>query len=309
MKKLGRQYEEAVHAFAKTLDSAAEVLFNHSVTDRDTGTPRQCDVWINAKFGGHWPLSILVSCKDHRRKLHVGDIGTFLDEIRSTGASTGIIYSRKGYTKPAVDKAKANGVSCCRIYQNEPGDMPFAIWFDFFACTPTIQILTETDLRNTAYQTWNDLFDITILDNKIALDAIADAFSKGEEWSLSGYQKESSRKAGLFPSNWCAELKLREANRGKDINLSIIGRWRRYRSRVEAVILNGSYCVSNGSFKGELAGPVIDTQGEFPGDAWTEISDPNFTMPLNKVVTILSKSNVKELLREKLGPQSIIKDI
>ena len=60
MSKPGRDFEEAVYAFANTLK--AEVLFDHQIPDRDTGELRQCDVWINAKFGEHWPLSILVSC-------------------------------------------------------------------------------------------------------------------------------------------------------------------------------------------------------------------------------------------------------
>ena len=105
--KPGRKFEKAVYAFAKTLDPAAEVLFDHNVIDRDTGESRQCDVWINAKFGGHWTQSIIVSCKDHRRKLHVGDIGTFCDEKRATGATMGVIYSRTGFSKPAIQKARA----------------------------------------------------------------------------------------------------------------------------------------------------------------------------------------------------------
>jgi predicted helicase len=125
----GSEFEEAVYHFAQKLDPSAEVLFNHSVPDRDTGEPRQCDVWINAKFGGHWPLAILVSCKDHKRKLHSGDIGTFRDEVRSTGASTGIIYSRADFTEPGLRKAQANGFPCCRIYQREPADIPESFFF------------------------------------------------------------------------------------------------------------------------------------------------------------------------------------
>src|SRR5437870_2697652 len=97
--KPGRKFEEAVYAFAKALDASAEVLFDHKVKDRDTGESRQCDVWINAKFGGHWPQSIIVSCKDHKRKLHSGDVGTFCDEKRSTNATMGVMYSRSGFTK------------------------------------------------------------------------------------------------------------------------------------------------------------------------------------------------------------------
>jgi hypothetical protein len=137
---LGSEFEEAVFRFAKTLDLQAEILFNQSIRDRDTGEPRQCDVWINAKLGGHWPLSILISCKDHKRKLHSGDIGTFRDEVRSTGASTGVIYNRTGFSKPALRKAQASGYPCCRIYQNEPADIPSSICFDQFACHPQIRL-------------------------------------------------------------------------------------------------------------------------------------------------------------------------
>ncbi|HLO99813.1 MAG TPA: restriction endonuclease, partial [Fimbriimonas sp.] len=111
MAKHGIEFEKAVYEFAKALDPKAEVLFDHKVSDRDTDTLRQCDVWINAKFGGHWPLSILISCKDHSTKLDINDIGTFLEEKRSTGASYGVIYSKSGFTKPAVEKAKVNGIA------------------------------------------------------------------------------------------------------------------------------------------------------------------------------------------------------
>jgi hypothetical protein len=62
----GKAFEKAVYAFARKLDPNADVIFDAKIPDRDTGKMRQCDVWINAKFGGHWPISILVSCKDKR---------------------------------------------------------------------------------------------------------------------------------------------------------------------------------------------------------------------------------------------------
>lgn len=165
-KKPGRRFEEAVYAFAKTLDPAAEVLFDHRVKDRDTGEPRQCDVWINAKFAGHWPLSILVSCKDHKRRLNAGDIGAFCDEKRSTGASNGVIYSKSGFTKPAVTKAQINGISCCRLYDNEPSDPPASFWIEHFACKPVIQVSLFTNPTEFRLTTWNDLFNLPVEEDK-----------------------------------------------------------------------------------------------------------------------------------------------
>jgi hypothetical protein len=43
-KKPGRDFEQAVHCFVQALDPAAEVLFDHSVPDVHTNTPRQVDV-------------------------------------------------------------------------------------------------------------------------------------------------------------------------------------------------------------------------------------------------------------------------
>ena len=63
MDKPSEQFEKDVWAFVKALDPSATVLFNHKVQDINTKTPRQVDAWINAKYGGHIPVAILVSCK------------------------------------------------------------------------------------------------------------------------------------------------------------------------------------------------------------------------------------------------------
>ena len=157
----GLAFEKAVYAFVNTLDPKAEVLFDHKVPDRDTGTPRQCDVWINANFGGHWPLSILVSCKDHKKKLNISDIGTFKDEIHSTGASTGVIYSKSGFTKPAIEKAKSSGIACCRLYENEPADIPDLFTFESYAFTPQVKLALESNVENTMIKTWGDIFALS----------------------------------------------------------------------------------------------------------------------------------------------------
>ena len=295
MAKPGTEFEIAVFAFTKTLDPSAEVIFDHKVPDRDTGTMRQCDVWINAKFGAHWPLSILVSCKDHNRPLDVGDIEKFLGEIHSTRANTGVIYSKGGFYQPALDKAKANGISCCRLYQNQPADLPNSIVFEHFACTPSYQIVLKSNLSKTRLRTWNDLFD-TAEDDKTIIDVIATETANTEQKSV----EEKTQQSG-FPSDWVLELVFREDDIRPEIRLDIVCRWKWYRARLEATLLNGSYCLSDETFRGTMMGPSIDMRCPHPGEAWTEITDRNFAMPANRVIVILTEGNLKDTLRESLG--------
>lgn len=304
-KKPGRKFEEAVCAFARTLDKSAEVLFDYKAPDRDTGELRQCDVWINAKFGGHWPLSILVSCKDHKRKLNSGDVGTFCDEKRSTGASTGVIYSRSGFTKPSVKKAHANGIACCRLYDREPADLPTVVWIEHFLCKPTIELRLSKSPTQYGLTTLSDLFNLTLEGNQeTVLSLIAKTFSAGEKKAIS-HQKSSLKQKVTFPADWQSDLILKVAGFDQDLVVTIIGRWKKYRAKSEATLLNGSYCVSDGSFRGTQYGPSIDTWGEGPGDAWEELPVTEFSLPMNSALAILSGTDVSDVLREKVGSLSL----
>jgi hypothetical protein len=306
MSRLGRKFEEAVLAFAKTLDPSAEVLFDHKVPDRDTGTLRQCDVWINAKFGGHWPLSILVSCKDRKesqRKLDIGHIEKFCNEIRSTGATMGVIYSNVGFTEPALKKAKANDIACCRLYQNEPADIPDSIWFEHFASNTDVKLILDTNLRGSGLETWNDLFDIEIESDDgstTILDVISTAFANGEDRTIL-----KAKEIGSFPPDWKTDLAFKVDEIEGELHIQVLGRWKQYRARLEATLLNGSYCLSDNSFKGSQRGPWIDVKSAHPGESWTEITDRNFDPPSNRIIAILSRGDVKTALREGYGPKAL----
>lgn len=55
-----------------------------------------------ARLGDHIPMSILVSCKDHSRPLDIGEAEMFAAEMRSLGATQGVLYSRSGFTLRAI---------------------------------------------------------------------------------------------------------------------------------------------------------------------------------------------------------------
>jgi hypothetical protein len=303
--KKWRDFERAVYAFAQKLDEKAQVLFDHKVEDVDTGELRQCDVWINARFGGHWPLSILVSCKHLNRVLHVGDIGCFIDEKRSTNADMGVIYSRAGFNDNALKKANKNNISCCRLFSEEVFDIPDAVFFEIYHCIATIGVFPidlPTELKPLR---WNDLLDIPVIPEhglRTVGDVIAHAFHLAEERSV-------SNTPGGFPPETATSAQCQAENRNMNFNLLVTCRWQKFVATAKATLVSGSYCLRNNSFVGILAGPAINMKSDHPGPGWEEIPDPHFQEKPIKVLSVdsnASPSLVIEAVRRLLGEQRLV---
>ncbi len=303
----GKGFELAVHAFAQSLNPTAEVLFDHKVEDRDTKTLRQCDVWINTSLGGHWPLSILVSCKDHKRKLHVGDIGAFVNEVSSTGASTGVIYSRYGFTNPAIIKAKANGIACCRLFENNQADIPEVIIFHQYTCNPHFRFSIEANPDPTRFRTWHDIFDAEIDDDGRKcqiIDVLEKSYLEGQANSI-----EEGNKRGTFPVDWKTTLSMTGDELGGRLCISLIAGWNRFKARMEGHLLNGSYSINNSAFWGSISGPSIDTYSPTnPGDGWERVEGgAEAVLPSNRLLLILGfqSANLKEHIRARTGKNPV----
>src|SRR6266478_6159315 len=116
----GRKFEEAVARFVQALDPNAEVTHNVFGKDKDTGERQQMDVLVKTRTLVHFPTTILISCKDYKRKLHVGDIRNFRQELTDSSANQGVIYSSNGFNENALKKAMATGIVCCRLYRDQP---------------------------------------------------------------------------------------------------------------------------------------------------------------------------------------------
>jgi hypothetical protein len=291
MAKPGEDFEVAVERFARTLDPSANVYRDYKVPDRDTGTLRQCDVWIDARFGGHYPLSILVSCKDWGEKLDIGDIGTFCNEVRSTCASFGVIYSRAGFTQPAIAKAKSNGIVCCRLYQNQPADLPLSIplWWHYTA-TPRLALdVVSGRVSELDGARWGDLFK-AIPGLKENLEQ---AFYKLEDHILHQMKETMSAPVACY-----SEHAIGAVDSGELIRIRLSCGWRRYRARAEAVLLNGSYCYQNHNFTGTVTGPSVDMESTEPGSGWEELQEQDTHDQTPAVWIIPHRPNVQDGLRQ-----------
>lgn len=305
MAKAGRQFEKDVWNFVSALAPNSEVLFDQKVKDKDTGQLRQVDAWINTKLGGHIPISILVSCKDHSRKVTITQIETFASERESTCASMGIIYSSSGFSKNALSKADSYSIVCCQLFKGTPSPLPQIITFTTFVCRPCFRISLEkpstNDLKLNGITTWNDLFLMLIEESTSLIEAIEKIVHEAEKYAMS---KIDSKK--IIPPDWTYEITFTpHLSEGPVYKLKIYGSWRIYSARAECHLLKGSYCFKNKSFVGRIGTPAIDTWSAHPGPGWKEIKASEALKLNPRVVAIFSGGKVEDTFRQALGEKNI----
>jgi hypothetical protein len=163
MPRRGEEFERTIFQFYRGRDANCEVTFDHRVPDRDTGEPRQVDVWVRARLLGNMVFNILISCKDHRRLLDVGEVESLMGEMRSTGANAGVLYSPVGFTKQALVKAGKNGITCCKWCEGEPPELPADLPLEAFVAVPTYQIkVLPIGLRLPSASRWDSVLSATV---------------------------------------------------------------------------------------------------------------------------------------------------
>lgn len=298
----GKAFERAVHAFASKLLPNAQVLFDHKRPDVDTGTPRQVDVWIEGHLAGHFPISVHVSCKDHTRKINITQMGTFIDEVRSTGASTGVIYSRRGFSKPAVAKAQRHGISCCRLFENAPADIPEVVWLSQYYCTPTFQLDAPSHAEMRDRRDWGDVFDLVVGDDG---ETTLDVLDKVYDLSQSSALREVAR--GRIPGPQSQRVDFRPVDASQPFHLILTTYYLVYRGKMEAHMIDGSYCVSNGGFQGTISGPAIDLRSASPGPGWDRV-DATEEMNVAGIVMATRVERLRGLMPDDVRDQTFGRD-
>lgn len=289
-------FEEAVGAFLQALDSTANVTKDVLIPDVDTGEPRQRDVWIETLVGGHIPIKILVSCKRKKRKLSQQDIDAFVGELRSSGASKGVIYAFGGYSQPALKKAKKLGIACCTLYADRAPDLPQVLSFSSFVFQEIYRLRVFGGGISTNEEV-RDLLNETIL-------------FEGQELQLSrvladgyGRNRPNLQEKSMVsnPPTWHYDVPLRLGENDNQFILRIEGYWRKYEAKQDAYLLNGSYSFENDDFKGSFATPYVDRMSKHPGPGWNEV-DPSVELREQNVISMfLFGGDVEQSLRQQYG--------
>jgi hypothetical protein len=266
-----KEFETAVAAFAKGLDSKAIVQHNVRLPDKATGKLRQRDVWIEAKIGGFFPVKVLVSCKRESRKLDSGDIDHFHGELQNSTAHKGVIFSYSGFTDPAVETAKAFDIDCCRLYVDQPPDIPEVLLLKAFCCRPSIlfALLSTPDVE-WRLKTYGDLFRLTTDDEgTTVLDMIARDYDYIEKEAVATMSATS-----FFPSDLQSRSTLsKEDDSSLVIEYLLTLKWRIFSAPISAHLLNGAYLINTNDFRGTQSLPWVDMQGPHPGEHWIELPE------------------------------------
>lgn len=261
-----QDFERAVAALCQALAPDAKVTHDAKTFDVDIGSRRQRDVWIEALVGGHFRVKILVSCKRYARKVTVQQVDAFLGELGSSGANMGVIYSASGFTKNALAKAKARGISACVLLANQPPPIPAVLLFDAYFLDERIQLVAT---GVTGPVDWKALLNAdTMIDGKTlpVHRALAAAFAS----DLPALQKAVGEKMMPVRVNM---IPLTEAHGIEPVCVGAQSQWAIFRARTEAWLVNGSYNFTGEDFKGSIATPSIDTQSSDPGPGWEPIAE------------------------------------
>lgn len=299
------KFEIAVANFVAALDPQADVRHNVLLPDRNTGHPRQRDVWIEARICRIFPVRAYISCKRRSRKLDEQDLDAFFGEWRSSGAEVGVVYSYLGFTQPAIQKGQALGIHCCRLFSNQPPDIPEVLVFQSYCCVPKGKMsVVGPALVEWGLNTYGDLFAVKLADPEgpsTVLDKIVSVFHEEEAKIVQGSRREET-----FPTDWSAVLVLWDEKRERrPLKIVINGMWEIYRGKMEAHLVEGSYSYTAGEFIGQQAGPAVDMLGPTPGPGWERLDQRPSTFEPNSVTAILYHGNVRDAFIKALGPESL----
>jgi hypothetical protein len=266
-KKDWQLFEKAVAAFLKTLGPESHVTWNYKESDPETKELRQRDVWIETKVY-NITIKILISCKRYRTKLHSTHIEAFRGELLSSSAHKGVIYAFAGFGKPAIEKAKKLNISCCRLYQNQPADLPELV-IPQYCCHSIISIHIGGDRQKWGISTWDDVFTLTVdrAGEHVPLEKIlAQEIEKGQELGV----VKAATGEELLPNDWQWGIEIAQEDR-PPLQIALVGRWGFYAGDTDATLLSGAYSFTENEFHGTQTGPAIDLQGKNPGPDWTKL--------------------------------------
>lgn len=265
-----KQFEKAVATFLAALDPTARVKHDVSIPDVDTGTPRQRDVWIEAKLMNHFPVTIYVSCKDVGRALSQQDMDAIIGELRSSGAHMGVAYATGGFSTNALAKAQKVGIACCQLFVDQPPTIPQQLFLPAFLCVPVPSLALEGDAEQVlGVKTFEELFAYNqgSPDGRTLLEYFDEMFRE----TINEVNKEEMEAGKLPEKSLARQLTLGKYNSDIKLILYAVFEFEFYEGRLEYFLLNGSYCLSNSEFIGSQRLPAISLGDDYPGPAWTPV--------------------------------------
>ena len=105
MPKRSNYFQKLVLMVRTHIADGAIVTESAELTDRVTGEPREVDICIEGTVGGARTI-VCIECRAATRKADVTWVEAMTNKHNDLPTNVLILYSRSGFTKAAVDKAK-----------------------------------------------------------------------------------------------------------------------------------------------------------------------------------------------------------
>jgi Restriction endonuclease len=127
-------FEKAVAQVQAQFDVDAKVAHNEQIVDR-LGHSRQFDVVIRGKFGGQDILGV-IECKDTKAKVGSPEVDAFVTKSQEVKANLRILMSRRGFTRPALEKCTHYGIQALSFLGHDPKNLRIFVGTQWVAeCT------------------------------------------------------------------------------------------------------------------------------------------------------------------------------
>lgn len=158
----GLSFERAVASVQSKMAPDASVTHNEYLID-NLGHRRQFDVVIRARTAGHAILGV-IECKDLQRRVGTPDIDAFVTKARDVNANLTLLVSRRGFTKPAIERATHYGIGTMSLLADDSLDCGFRVGGEWYAelyrwkqfgaritCAPGYRSPENFDLKDILY--------------------------------------------------------------------------------------------------------------------------------------------------------------
>jgi hypothetical protein len=140
-----KRFEKLIHQLhTQFAPEGAAVIQDDKIVGCESKTERQLDVTIRHTVA-QYKILIVIECKDESRPIDVGAMGEFASLLRDVKANKGVMISTSGYTKSALDMARAQGIDTRTYLDTESMDWKSEV---------TIPVL----LTRTKLDAWNVRF-------------------------------------------------------------------------------------------------------------------------------------------------------
>lgn len=272
MARAGKDFEKAVEAFCRHLDPKADCQFDIRVPDRDTKTLRQVDGWITLRvMGGHIPISMLVSCKDHARPIDIEGVEKCSAEMRSTGASHAILYSSSGFTAPAIEKGRALNIACCKLLIDQPPETPSELLLQVVAAYPTYSLIAQPVGPCDRRVGWHKVLQFQLHQSVTGPLSVAGFLTY---IMAQMYGRATALQSG-HPSHGAEIEVLHMRYEGlPECDVHMVLDWDWYKCRLNAYRVSGSINETDGSFVGSTTFPLVPLDSAPPSTTWERCNRP-----------------------------------